>query len=103
MTPNRFLALVDEKKCTGCQTCVKRCKFDAIEMKKVSPGSKKQKAVISAEKCKGCGLCIISCKQNALRYEIVRPPEYIRGRSTSVTTPGATTRTVPVWGHYDLK
>ena len=68
-----------------------------------SPNSKKQKAVISAEKCKGCGLCIISCKQNAMRYEIVRPPEYIRGRSTSVSTPGATARTVPVWGHYDLK
>jgi NAD-dependent dihydropyrimidine dehydrogenase PreA subunit len=103
MTPNRFLAVVDEDKCTGCKVCVKRCKFDAIEMKKNDPHSKKQKAVISAEKCKGCGLCIISCKQNALRYEIVRPPEYIRGKSTSVTTPGATARTVPVWGHYDLK
>jgi len=103
MTPNRFLAVVDEDKCKGCQTCVKRCKFDAVEMKKRRPNSKKQLAVISAEKCKGCGLCIISCKQNALHYEIVRPPEYIRGRSTSVSTPGATARTVPVWGHYDLK
>ena len=103
MTPNRFLAVVDEDKCKGCQVCVKRCKFDAVEMKKRGGKSKKQRAVISAEKCKGCGLCIVSCKQNALRYEIVRPPEYIRGRSTSVTTQGATARTVPVWGHYDLK
>jgi Na+-translocating ferredoxin:NAD+ oxidoreductase RNF subunit RnfB len=103
MTPNRFLAVVDEGECTGCQACLKRCKFEAIEMKKLAPKSKKQKAVISAEKCKGCGLCIISCKQNALRYEIVRPPEYIKGKSTSVTTPGATARTVPVWGHYNLK
>jgi NAD-dependent dihydropyrimidine dehydrogenase PreA subunit len=103
MTPNRFLAVVEEDKCTGCKKCVKRCKFDAIEMKKVDPGSKKQKAVISADKCKGCGLCIITCKHNALHYEIVRPPEYIRGRSTSVTEPGAKPRTVPVWGHYNLK
>lgn len=103
MMPNRFLAVVDEDKCTGCKACVKKCKFEAIEMKKKEPASKKQKALISAEKCKGCGLCIIGCKQNALRYEIVRPPEYIKGKSTSVTTPGATARTVPVWGHYDLK
>ncbi len=102
MTPNRFLAVVNEGKCKGCQDCIERCKFDAIEMKKVA-GSKRQKAAISAEKCKGCGLCIIGCKQNALRYEIVRPPEYIKGRSTSVSAPGATARTVPVWGHYDLK
>lgn len=102
MTPNRFLAVVDEDKCKGCRKCIDRCKFDAIEMK---PGSnpKKFKANISAEKCKGCGLCIITCKPNAIRYEIVRPPEYIAGRSTSVSAPGATARTVPVWGHYDLK
>jgi Pyruvate/2-oxoacid:ferredoxin oxidoreductase delta subunit len=103
MTPNRFLAVVDEDKCTGCKVCIKKCKFDAIEMKKVSEDSKKQKAVISAEMCKGCGLCIIGCKKDALHYEIVRPPEYIKGRSTSVSDPDAKPRTVPVWGHYDLK
>jgi NAD-dependent dihydropyrimidine dehydrogenase PreA subunit len=102
MTPNRFLAVVDEDKCKGCQDCVERCKFEAVEMKKTA-NSKKLKASISPEKCKGCGLCIVGCKQNVITYQIVRPPEYIKGRSTSVTDPGATTRVVPVWGFYDLK
>ena len=39
MTPNRFLAVVDEEKCTGCEECVERCPFEAIEMK---PGATPQ-------------------------------------------------------------
>jgi NAD-dependent dihydropyrimidine dehydrogenase PreA subunit len=100
MTPNRFLAVVDEDKCKGCQTCIKRCKFEAIQIK---PGSspKKQKVSIDKDKCKGCGLCILDCKQNAIRYEIVRPPEYIKGRSTSLGTGPA--NALPVFGFYELK
>ncbi len=102
MTPNRFLAVVDEEKCKGCKECAKWCKFEAIEMKPV-PNSKKKKAFIGSEKCKGCGLCIIKCKHDALHYEIVRPQEYMKGRSTSVSEPGSTARTIPIWGHYDLR
>ncbi len=102
MTPNRFLAVVNEGLCKGCELCVKRCKFDAIEMKPDAK-SKKSKAVINAEKCKGCGLCIIECKQNAMRYEIVRPPEYLKGRSTLVSAPGDSARAVPIFGFYELK
>ena len=67
MTPNRFLAVVDEDRCKGCQDCVERCPFEAIEMRKTA-NSKKLKASVDAEKCKGCGLCIVGCKQQALTY-----------------------------------
>jgi len=56
---------------------VKRCKFEAIEMKPVR-GTKKFKAWVNPEKCKGCGLCVIKCKTDALHMEIVRPPEYLK-------------------------
>ncbi len=103
MTANRFLAVVDEELCKGCKDCVSRCRFDAIEMRP-RENSKKLKAVIDAEKCKGCGLCIIGCKQNALTYKIVRPPEYLRPRpSQAPEQPGGPSRTIPVWGHYDLR
>jgi heterodisulfide reductase subunit A-like polyferredoxin len=101
MEPNRFLAVVDEDKCTGCQKCQKRCPFEAVEMKPVG-STKKHKAVINPDKCKGCGLCIVGCKHEAITYRIVRPVEYLR----PPVKPGASerpVRTVPVWGQYDLK
>ena len=74
--PSRYRARVDEESCIGCQECVDRCFFDAIEMKKVS-GSKKLKAVVNEEKCVGCGLCVIGCEQKALIFDLVKPPEYL--------------------------
>jgi formate hydrogenlyase subunit 6/NADH:ubiquinone oxidoreductase subunit I len=76
-SPSRFRARVDQEVCVGCQTCVERCFFGAIEMKKV-PGSKKLKAVVNEEKCMGCGLCVIGCQQKALIFDLVKPPEYLK-------------------------
>lgn len=75
-TPSRYRARVDERTCTGCQECVDRCFFNAIEMKKV-PNSKKLKAFVNEEKCMGCGLCVIGCEKKALIFDLVKPPEYI--------------------------
>ena len=101
MTPNRFLAVVNEDRCKGCQDCVERCPFEAIEMRKTA-NSRKLKASVAADRCKGCGVCIVGCKQNALTYRIVRPPEYLRPRTSPGQT-GAPVRTIPVFGLYDLK
>jgi NAD-dependent dihydropyrimidine dehydrogenase PreA subunit len=76
ISPSRFRAVIDAEKCQGCQTCVERCHFDAVEMRKV-PGSKKMKAFIIDEHCMGCGLCIFKCPNEAMRLEIVRPPAHI--------------------------
>jgi len=51
---SRYQAFTDEETCSGCQVCVVRCQFDAIEMVKVA-GAKKLKARVIAEKCFGCG------------------------------------------------
>jgi ferredoxin len=75
-SPSRYRARVEEGVCIGCQECVDRCFFGAIEMKKI-PGSKRLKASVIQEKCMGCGLCVIKCKQKALIFDLVKPPEYI--------------------------
>ena len=74
--PSRFLATVQQDKCTGCQECVDRCSFGAIEMVKV-PGSKNLKAKINAAECYGCGVCVVGCSQKAIRYDLIRPPEHV--------------------------
>jgi ferredoxin len=80
-SPSRYRARVDENACAGCQVCVDRCFFDAIEMKKV-PGSKKLKASVNTDKCMGCGLCVLGCEQKALIFDLVKPPEYLKSAPT---------------------
>ncbi len=73
---SRFQAEVDKVACTGCQTCVERCPFEAVEMVKM-PGEKKLKAQISSEKCFGCGVCAVGCESEAIRLVEVRQPDHI--------------------------
>jgi electron transport complex protein RnfB len=99
LAPSRYRATVESELCSGCQTCVERCLFDAIEMVKV-PNSKKMKARINQEKCMGCGLCVTTCEAKAMTLEIARPPEYI----IAPPPKGAPDfRRISPWGFYDLK
>ena len=85
-TPSRFLATVDQEKCSGCQTCVERCSFGCIEMVK-TPGSKKMKAKITAKDCYGCGVCVVGCPQKAIKFDLIRPPEHIPPASAARRIP----------------
>jgi len=73
---SRYEAYIDQEDCSGCQDCIPRCQFDAIEM--VQPtGSKKYKALVDPEKCWGCGACVVGCQTGAAKLHAVRPPEFI--------------------------
>ena len=96
--PSRYRAKVDTDSCIGCQKCVGRCFFGAIEMTKI-PGSKKLKAVIDEEKCMGCGLCVIGCDQKALIFSPVRPPEYLDIDKEQSPSPFSKVK-APVWGPF---
>jgi Pyruvate/2-oxoacid:ferredoxin oxidoreductase delta subunit len=73
---SRFQASINQDACNGCQTCMERCMFKAVEMVKTE-NQKKLKARIIAKKCMGCGLCVYTCPQKAIRFDIVRPPNFI--------------------------
>jgi Pyruvate/2-oxoacid:ferredoxin oxidoreductase delta subunit len=68
---SRFRAGVDQELCTGCQDCVERCFFEAIEMEK-STLSKKFKATVDESKCFGCGLCVVVCEPEAITMKLAR-------------------------------
>ncbi len=72
----RFVAYDIQDNCIGCQVCLDRCPFDAIDMERPE-GSKKYKAVVDPEKCFGCGVCVVGCEDDALRMKLVRPPDHI--------------------------
>lgn len=85
---SRFEAVIDQEQCDGCQDCIERCMFDAIELikpegkakaaKKTGKKSKKMKATVDSEKCWGCGVCFFACDEaKALTFKEVRPLEHI--------------------------
>jgi NAD-dependent dihydropyrimidine dehydrogenase PreA subunit len=83
--PSRFQANIVEDKCNGCQECVERCPFDAIEMVNVT-GSRMLKAKINPDSCYGCGVCVLGCVQKAIQFDLIRPPDHIPLVSTAYPT-----------------
>ena len=57
-----FIASVDETRCTGCQTCLTVCPYDAI-----SRDETHGIAVVSDALCTGCGTCAAACPSNAIQ------------------------------------
>lgn len=68
--PSRFSAVVDQGLCSGCGTCLERCKFDAIELVN-------EVAVVNADNCLGCGLCTVTCDEDAIGLVEARPADFI--------------------------
>lgn len=68
---SRFRAEVDQDACTGCQDCVERCFFGAIEMVKPSAGGIAV-ATVNEEKCFGCGLCTLVCEPGAIAMNLAK-------------------------------
>jgi NAD-dependent dihydropyrimidine dehydrogenase PreA subunit len=73
---SRFVAVVEKDRCNGCQQCLERCQFNAVDL---VPGerSKKLKANVDTDKCWGCGLCVIACETGALTMKLDKPLEHI--------------------------
>jgi len=67
---SHYRSVINEDECIGCEDCVDRCPFDAIEMKKDSSGE--LKAVADEEKCYGCGVCVIACPPEAVTMKLVQ-------------------------------
>ena len=80
--PSRFTAEIDAELCTGCETCLDRCFFQAIEM--VTVDGQETAQVSNPDKCMGCGLCQVTCPAEAISMKETRPEAFIP-ESWSVT------------------
>lgn len=76
LDPSRYQAQIDAALCSGCETCLDRCFFSAIEPAEEGRETENVMRVI-AEKCMGCGLCQITCPEDAISLEAVRPMDFI--------------------------
>jgi len=63
MARAEFVAVVDEKACTGCGLCREKCQFTAIRDKNVAGDFV---AEIDVQACYGCGLCRTACSSDAI-------------------------------------
>ena len=68
---SRFRAEIDQDICTGCEDCVERCFFGAIEMVE-SDSIESPKASLNPEKCFGCGLCVVGCNIGAITMKLAQ-------------------------------
>jgi heterodisulfide reductase subunit A len=58
-------AWIDEEVCSGCQTCVGLCPFNAIAYE-----TEKGASVINEALCKGCGTCVSACPSGAAHQHL---------------------------------
>ncbi len=72
VAPSRFQAVINEADCNGCELCLARCFFSAIEMVDDARAS-----VTKPDMCVGCGLCQVVCVPEAITLDEVRPLDYI--------------------------
>lgn len=57
---SNYFATVNEELCETCETCVERCKMEAIS---IADGS----ASVDLDRCIGCGNCVPTCPSNAIQ------------------------------------
>ncbi|MFX1277945.1 MAG: 4Fe-4S binding protein [Promethearchaeota archaeon] len=53
-----YISTIEKDACTACETCLDRCKFNAITVNDV--------ANVNPDKCIGCGLCAVTCPSDAI-------------------------------------
>lgn len=70
MNSYRHSVVLDEEKCTGCTTCIRRCPTEAI---RILNG----KANIYTERCIDCGECIRVCPHKAKKAKCSRFEHYM--------------------------
>jgi ferredoxin len=65
---SNYQTAVDVDLCTGCESCLDRCHFDALSISG-------EVCVVNTERCIGCGVCSTSCPEQALQLVSRNPSD----------------------------
>ncbi|MFQ6088388.1 MAG: 4Fe-4S binding protein [Candidatus Methanofastidiosia archaeon] len=63
-------AFILEENCSGCQTCISLCPYNAISFEE-----EKKVSVINEALCKGCGVCVAACPSSAIKQNLFEDEE----------------------------
>jgi ferredoxin len=68
LVTSRFIAVLDETRCTGCGACVRACPIEAIRMSDAPAGgaARNRRPLVDSSFCIGCGVCGLVCKPQAM-------------------------------------
>jgi heterodisulfide reductase subunit A len=79
------VAMVDERLCTGCGTCVETCAFQAISLKRGE--GVLSTAQIAPLLCKGCGNCVTACPSKAITLQSSTDRQFLAQISAALAGP----------------
>jgi ferredoxin len=69
LVTSRFIAALDDPRCTGCGACAKSCPIEAIRMSDAPAGggARDRRPSVDVSFCIGCGVCGLGCRPRAMR------------------------------------
>jgi heterodisulfide reductase subunit A len=85
VTSEATVAVVDERLCTGCGTCVETCAFQAISLKRGE--GVLSTAQIAPLLCKGCGNCVTACPSKAIALQSSTDRQFLAQISAALAGP----------------
>jgi heterodisulfide reductase subunit A len=85
VTSEAPVAVVDERLCTGCGTCVETCAFQAISLEKGE--GVLSTAQIAPLLCKGCGNCATACPSKAITLQSSTDRQFLAQISAALAGP----------------
>jgi len=85
VTSEAPVAVVDERLCTGCGTCVETCAFQAISLEKGE--GVLSTAQIAPLLCKGCGNCVTACPSKAITLQSSTDHQFLAQISAALAGP----------------
>lgn len=71
---SNFVSKTDEKTCTGCEICVKKCPVGAL---KIVESKGKNIVKINEHRCFGCGVCVHFCPAKAIELKRAENSELV--------------------------